>query len=458
MKNGCLSLLLLLGGCLHQLDPVLARHTMAIDAHGKLAKKQIAPPCPGAEAEAGDHSPERAQAAVIAKAYRNSGRSKILIYLHGGLVSLRSSAKESEVLLPKMEADGYFPIFINWDTSFFRSYGGHLVHKPNGYPGRRGSWALSPFRLVLDVVEGVAATPRSWGAAGLNAVQSNYLWHRRRDAVLMENLHLCDGSGRGLACFDEGRPSTMNVLGRGAQWIVQFPFKLFFTPLVYTGGAAAWNDMLRRTRIIFERDTEFFRQRRPDPSEPSGALPQLLRELEAVGDGQNPLRITIVAHSMGAIVSNAILNRFRANQNVIVERIVYLGAAANIADSFDALVPYLQVHPTTEFFNVMLHPLAEDRERSAIGFAPDGSLLAWVDGMYQHPHSFLERTFGRWSNVKPALHLLPAGESSTDVRPRMHFHVLGFGKSPETHGALNDIHWHFWREEFYLGTQSSRAP
>jgi hypothetical protein len=103
----------------------------------------------------------------------------------------------------------------------------------------------------------------------------------------------------------------------------------------------------------------------------------------------------------------------------------------------------------------MLHPLAEDRERSGAGFAPDGSLLAWVDGMYQRPHSFLERTFGRWSNVKPALHLLPAGSGPEDVRSRLNFHVLGFGNGPETHGALNDTHWHFWRDQFLRGTPST---
>ncbi|MET0287410.1 MAG: hypothetical protein ABW352_23190 [Polyangiales bacterium] len=436
---------LLLSGCLRPLGRELALHTMPITSEGRLATKQVPVPREPAEPRMAGYGPERAHAAWIAKTFRESGKHTLLLYLHGGLVSLRSSAEESEKLKPRMEQDGYFPVFVNWDTGFMKSYGGHLVRKPNGYPGKGAAPLLAPFRLVLDVLEGVAMIPRSWGAAGINAVQSNFLWHRKRDPILLADAQPCDGSYK-LLCHDEGTPTRANMFGRSLQWIVQSPVKWVSTPIVYSGGGAAWNDMLRRTRIIFERDTEFFRSHPIRASEPEGALSLLLQELVDRCDESEPLKLMIVAHSMGTIVANAVLKRYLKNPRVQVEKIVYLGAAANISDSMESVVPYLQAHPSARFFNVMLHPLAEDRERSGWGFAPDGSLLAWVDGMYEHPHSFLERTFGRWSNVKPALHLFP-----DDVRAQMHFHVLGFGNTPEKHGQLNDTHWLFWRDEFLLG-------
>jgi pimeloyl-ACP methyl ester carboxylesterase len=436
---------LLLTGCLRPLDRTLALHTMPITAEGRLATKQVPGPREPAEPRMAHYNAERAHAAWIARTFRESGKHTLLLYLHGGLVSLRASAAESQKLMPRMERDGYFPVFVNWDTGFMKSYGGHLVRKPNGYPGKGAAPLLAPFRLVLDLVEGVALIPRSWGAAGINAVQSNFLWHKKRDPVLLAGVEPCDGT-RKLLCRDGGAPTRANLGWRSVQWVLQSPFKWVTTPVVYAGGGAAWNDMLRRTRIIFERDTEFVRSRPTSASEPEGALSLLLQELVDRCDEAQPLRLMIVAHSMGTIVANAVLERYLKNPRVEVEKIVYLGAAANISDSLQAVVPYLQAHAGARFFNVMLHPLAEDRERSGWGFAPDGSLLAWVDGMYEHPHSFLERTFGRWSNVKPALHLVP-----NDVRPRMHLHVLGFGNGPEKHGQLNDTHWLFWRDEFLLG-------
>jgi len=137
-----------------------------------------------------------------------------------------------------------------------------------------------------------------------------------------------------------------------------------------------------------------------------------------------------------------------------VERVVYLGSAASVADSLRALLAYLEEHPDTDFFNLMLHPRAEDRERSAYGFAPDGSLLVWIDSMYEHPHSFVERTFGRWDNVKPAMHLIPGPDDSDDARAlrnRMHFRVLAVEDGPTTRGSLNDPEWKFRRDAFLMG-------
>jgi pimeloyl-ACP methyl ester carboxylesterase len=435
---------LCLAACLSPLERGLAVHTLPIDKNGHLETGQI-PAGQDSEHAAREH------ARTIAQNFRASGTTKLLLYLHGGLVSLRTSAKESRELRRLMLGDGYYPVFVNWETGFGKAYGGHLTRGRNGKPTDANSRAGAPFRFVLDAVDVAANSPRAWFASGSDAVHSNSIWHKRNDPPLMDGLRRCDGQRR-FVCVDPGSPSGANKFLRGTQWFVQAPFKLVFTPIVYTGGEAAWYDMVRRTRLVFENDDEFWPEQTTERMEPYGALSILLQELaESPGP---PIRVTLVAHSMGTIVGNTILRRYAADARLEFERIVYLGAAASVADSFDALAPYLQAHVQTEFFNVMLHPFAEDRERSAAGFAPDGSLLVWIDSMFGHPHSFLERTFGRWANVKVALHLVPGNDKAPcaiPVRERMHFHVLGFGANPETHGALNDAEWAFWRDDFLLG-------
>lgn len=437
--------------CVSPLESGLLDHTMPIDKNGHLAQAQapVAQPLDAHGAPI-QTSPERAHAMRIAKAFHDSGKKKVLLYLHGGLVSLRKSAEESRVLERRMEADGYFPVFVNWETGFGTSYGGHLTRGRNGRPSDANSRAAAPLRFLLDTVDIAANAPRAWAASASDSVHSNALWHKINDPTIMRDLPPCDGKLR-LVCSNPGTASRAKAFGRGVQWTLQSPFKLLFTPIVYTGGEAAWFDMVRRTQLVFANDDEFWPERTIRSQEPQGALSVLLQELLECDD--TAVHVTIVAHSMGTIVSNAILSRYLNDPRLELDRVVYLGSAAAVGESLRAVSTYLQAHPNTHFFNVMLHPRAEDRERSAAGFAPDGSLLVWIDSMYGHPHSFVERTFGRWLNVKTAMHLIPGpddGDAQT-LRKRMHFRVLAAESGPTTHGSLNDPEWYFWRDAFLMG-------
>jgi hypothetical protein len=130
--------------------------------------------------------------------------------------------------------------------------------------------------------------------------------------------------------------------------------------------------------------------------------------------------------------------------------IVYMASASSIADFAHTVVPLLQkADRTIHFYNLMLHPLNDAQELSYWGSVPLGSLLVWIDDMYQEPESWTDRRLGNWFNVHPAKHIFPR-----DAQERMLFRV--FERSPEPyenvpvkHNEFNNTEMQFWRPEFW---------
>jgi len=145
---------------------------------------------------------------------------------------------------------------------------------------------------------------------------------------------------------------------------------------------------------------------------------------------------------MGAIVVDQILSAY---PDMYFDNVVFMAAAVSTREVLDHTVPYLKLHPKTRFFSLSLHPDSENSETSLIGVEPSGSLLVWVDSYYTTPLTHLDRTFGRWENVRSVLHIFPQ-----DVLQRqMHFKVFGSDtrNSPQEHGEFNN--YPFWRANFW---------
>jgi hypothetical protein len=95
----------------------------------------------------------------------SSGRKRIILYVHGGRVSLASAVKRAKRLSPiiALENDAY-PIFFCWDTEQFNSYFRHLAYERNGV-SYRGSYAAptaalgAPLVLAADIGRGAARLP-----------------------------------------------------------------------------------------------------------------------------------------------------------------------------------------------------------------------------------------------------------------------------------------------------------
>jgi hypothetical protein len=135
------------------------------------------------------------------------------------------------------------------------------------------------------------------------------------------------------------------------------------------------------------------------------------------------LEIDFYGHSMGALIGNEIMSRY---PKMPWGQVVYMAAASSIRDVRLSVAPALRWRNAQvtddahmEFYSLMLHPLAESQEQEGYGFPPQGSLLEWVDEMFERPRSVEDRTFGKWRNVRQTIRLFPG-----EVRPYMHFRVF----------------------------------
>ena len=122
-----------------------------------------------------------------------------------------------------------------------------------------------------------------------------------------------------------------------------------------------------------------------------------------------PTPITIIGHSMGAIVFNELIHN---HPKMPYKDIVYLGAASNIREFQINVLPVLQRRPEITFYNLMLHPHSEAREYwkpKGIPLATGGSLLEWIDEMFEPERSILDKTLGKWRNVRASERILTNG-------------------------------------------------
>jgi hypothetical protein len=72
-----------------------------------------------------------------------------------------------------------------------------------------------------------------------------------------------------------------------------------------------------------------------------------------------------------------------------------------------------------QFYNLMLHPLAESHDLEKWGLVPEGSLLEWIDEMFGGAKSVDDRMFGKWTNVEKTIFMFPQ-----PARQRMTFRVF----------------------------------
>ncbi len=240
------------------------------------------------------------------------------------------------------------------------------------------------------------------------------------------------------------------------KYILTSPAKFGLSWLIDGLGSPAWANMSRRTLMAFDgqlagNPIDAVQSQQPDvlqsrgvPREQRAAQAtdftatgafavfrdKLLDALEEEGSmagtvpptpGARHYELTLVGHSMGTMVLNEWLRRDVLEQRKLVyANIVYMAAACSVRDFGRSVVPYLLQHRPnpagsnlaevsgTQFYNLMLHPLADLRERErAFDIPPRGSLLVWLDDFLGNPQSPLDRTLGRWDNIIPATDLIP---------------------------------------------------
>ena len=402
-------------------------------------------------------------------------KKKILIHVHGGLNTLGSSLSRAQDLVPKIQDAGFYPILFGWRSGPFLSYFEHLFVIRQGRKRIPRAVLTWPFVLFADLGRGLTRAPLViWrqlmtAARAISARFSNdarnttalFVALRRKheeDRPTADNELAKPQMACGAIAVSKGEDSRgpIDRTVRAVSYVLTFVllFKPILAILVDGFGKAAWENMLRRTKVVFRTPSEFdIKSVRKDPSkvdeaacaQARGAMSGLFRELTDFinPDGKsNPFdseyEITLVGHSMGAIIMNQAVKEF---PDLPYKNIVYMAAACSIREFVDSVVPYVSRHEESRVYNLCLHPVADAREiaHGFIDVLPRGSLLEWIDNLFTTPHGLLDRTLGKWENIIQATHVIPER-----LRDRVTIKAFGVGgpAKPQRHGQFNDIE--FW--------------
>lgn len=447
--------------------PQAAEHVLAVDNSGAA----IDPWAPAGEVDKLDFAAHVRRLftafADYSEARRRAGRSaRLLFYVNGGLNGNDTALRRAVEQAPCMRRAGYFPVFLIWNSDFTDSYWEQISHVRHGrrYDAPRPT---TPIYFLADVGQGIARAPATY----LNML-GEFL--ETSEVSLMSLIDGEDPVGIKDSTplrvrYDGPEQPLERFVGHAALFAVTAPLKFVATPFVDAFGKTAWENMVRRTRNTLRRPQEFEPERR-DLAEMArypkgtGGFSKLFAELErcvrrdaeclvgARGASFADVRITLIAHSLGGIIVNELI---RSYDEVPYREVVYMGAANSIRQFLETAAPVMDSQLGLQVYNLMLHPVADSREVTGQGLAPSGSLLQWVDEMYEGPPAMLDRTFGKWVNVKAAAYAFPP-----HLRDRLHFRVFGFRAAdperrdpgdPTTHGEFNDTDMHYWLPDFWNG-------
>ncbi len=445
----CALVLLVLSGCAskqlsQQAQDDLAPYIISIDSDGKLKPIGNCDNLPCTQKQYF----EKIISGIKDFNNKNEGKAQVLLYTHGGLNDPEDSmirAIENRELIMR---DGIYPIFVIWDSRGWSTYKDHLVTIRQGEKSKYAKYNW-PIYLLTDLGNSIINAPKAWFVAGIHLKDSTKEQinkktkdiEEQRDNFLNVTYTPTEDDKNDVRGIQRliGNP---NKSGRSLRWFITSPAKAVTAPFVYTLAKPAWDVMLRRTNTMFYTPCEDLGDCKkeqpykkteysfatPTELEPgAGALSVFLEQLERKIETMSNIKITLIGHSMGAIVVDKII---RLKPNLPYENIVHLASADSINNVFDIVVPYLEYAQRrgqrVEFYSLMLHPDNEDREESWYGMTQSGSLLTYIDNIYTSPQTVLDRRSGRWENIRKVIPLIPK-----DIAKNMHFKIFGTNSDPD---------------------------
>lgn len=466
-------------------------HMLTVDADGDMVAAQVT----GEVSVRGTDSAERDNhVSEIVDAFAASGKRHIVLVIHGGMIPNDAAIEHAQASLTAMEGESFFPIFVNWETGMTQSYADHLFAIRDGQKSRLEAILTSPLYVVSDFGRAIMRYPETLRVQGGDVLTD--LVASREPAGAPEGWKKTvrlDRTDDGVTAGDR-----LELLGVG---LIPGAARLVTTPILDGVGRSAYVNMRRRARVLFLRDEDYSST---GPRRQTGALSLLMNRLRRYNNDyrdedvksieralilaraeleinrtrhahsasdsvdscphcasktiilrniatesarlrdSGALRVTVLAHSMGAIVSNQLI---RSNADFFYDDIVFMGAACTVKEFANSTLPYVKSHPATRFYNLCLHPVEEANDRYAGGAVPFGSLLDWIDNYMLEPTSELDATLGKWENVTRVL--TAVDYLTSDVRARIF--VKGFGRHgavPKDHGDFNDVAMRYWTPEF----------
>ncbi|MCC6709635.1 MAG: hypothetical protein IT492_18945 [Gammaproteobacteria bacterium] len=408
----------------------------------------------------------------------------LVLVVHGGLVSedegLRSAILATEAMSKDVDPDGpqgqghYYPIFVVWRSGALPTYFEQSTRIEQGKRSPGFARAVAPLTIATDLARGVVREPRFGASEGLR------LWNFK----LRHQLSQGDGefscekqkaqmtASSALATSNEpaqtqdatrtpfnvlcpdperGRDGLLKRSLKTGAYALSTPLRVVTTPILLGPGQSAWENMQRRARGLVWRETDKRDQTQGDITPPAvvdGGLQVLFRSLlmpltNGPDNGPSPYRLTLIGHSMGAIVVTEML---RLEPRLRFDNLVLMGAAVDMRGFVYALRSSQAVHDHhAQVYNLALHPDNEVFELSGRGAMPSGSLLQWIDEAYETPPTQLDRVLGKWTNLTALERTIPPA-----IAAHVTFKMFGFEQGePQVHGAFNDLEMCYWRKSFW---------
>ncbi len=417
------------------------RHLVVADDHGRPAYKEDM----------------RARVVALLDEHWAKGDRKLLVYVHGGLNSERAIVRDPDLprILRAMSNDGYVPLLLLWRSGGWETWWEQVSRVRGGQRFERTVWD-TPVYVATDLAQGVVRAPVTY-IKQIGRFTDSYTEAREHGWKIdgEKGRYAGEGKKTGNLIFHNYVDNGHTKFSDQASYALTFPARMLLSPFVDSLGTTAWENMVRRARTTIHQTAEFdpacltpasdvFKALAQEPRG-SGAFVSLFAAIEKWREEKDPHRemtITLIGHSMGTIILSDLVRLF---PDLPFTDIVYMGAAVSIGEFNRSVVPYLRNSGIARFYNLMLHPQLEAMELTAGGAVPSGSLLEWIDEMYEPPRTMLDRTLGKWRNVRMARGIWPEA-----VAHKMVFKVFGQGPGePDKHGAFNDAAKCFWNPGFW---------
>ncbi|PCI78893.1 MAG: hypothetical protein COB20_06020 [SAR86 cluster bacterium] len=406
---------------------------------------------------------------------------KLLIYVHGGLNSFGDTdTRIIEKKLPDQiinDADWHYPIFMSWPTAPVPTWAEQtfLVREGRKVPAALGI-ATSPFMITADIFRTLGRYPATAYYQLSNEIDQfasaywpntlSFAWKTAQQTVCNEISSDSELLLNSQCQFNELRNSEEYNLQANlstykvGKWertagaslqIAAAPFRYTLFSLWHSGiAASAWDNMKRRTQNMIQ-PPYYIDSRRTQGIAGAMFFEELFKRIDAQRELNTDLEyeITLVGHSMGAIVLNNILESFQLEwvTHKALKNIVYMAAASNIDETLDALAPVLngasRIGKNVNFYNLTLNRVAEVSEKHLKGLVPLGSLLVSIDQHYDTPEHPLKRTMGSEVNILSTIGIIDDRlESSKGDLVFKAFNRCP-NSPPRMHGEFNDIP--FWK-------------
>ena len=300
---------------------------------------------------------------------------KFMIYIHGGLNTREAGLDYINTMTDKngyLKGTELYPIFINWDSSLFSSLADDLFTVRSGIRDPILGVVTSPFiianRLVDSIVKAPVTLVNHWDT---------------------EKMQFEQWSG-------EQRTFTENALN-GTLSLLSLPATITTLPFLGGFGEGSWQMMNRRIDQMFAVRINplprFYQNEDNRPGAVRLFLEKITARMQKIRAKHPETRISLVGHSMGTIIINHILREF---PEVKFERIIYLGAAATIKDYRNTIPGYLSHNPSSQFYSFSLSIKDESGEFNY--FLPRGSLLVWIENIFEPGLSPSDKRIGFFRN------------------------------------------------------------